>query len=180
MITLSSLGAPPMNPPLNPAGEYRPQSVLIAQERSMLIDELAALPARVLAVVQPLSSSQLDTRYRNWTVRQIVHHLPDSHLHSYIRFKWALTEDHPTIKPYDESRCSEDAKTGSVQEPLALLVAIHARWVQLLRTMQAEQFARTFYHPESKKTLTLDEILGYYTWHGRHHLAQIQWVISQK
>jgi uncharacterized damage-inducible protein DinB len=132
--------------------------------------------------VAGLSDGQLDTLYRNWTVRQIVHHLADSHVNSYVRFKWALTEDLPTIKAYDEGRWAglDDSRSGDVRAPLALLHGLHARWVQLLRSMSDGQFARCFVHPETGRTVSLGEALCYYAWHGEHHTAQVLWLRRQR
>ena len=129
-----------------------------------------------------LDDAQLNTKYRNWTIRQIVHHLADSHLHSYTRFKLTLTEDQPTIKPYDESRWSElpDAVSGPIGPSLTLYAALHDRWTQLLRAMTSDQFARSFYHPESGKTVSLNDALQYYAWHARHHTALIGWLREQQ
>jgi len=151
------------------------------RNREELIAVIAAAPAALRKAVAGLTESQLDTRYRNWTVRQIVHHLADSHVNSYIRFKWTLTEERPTIKAYDEGRWAalEDSRRGDVSAPLALLEGLHARWVQLLRSMAAEQLARSFVHPESGDVVTLHAALCYYAWHCRHHTGQIQWLRQQ-
>src|SRR5881394_3397863 len=120
-----------MESPQYPAGAYTPEDDYPAQRRDELIAVIEAAPAALRQAVAGLSEAQLDTRYRNWTIRQIVHHLADSHVNSYIRFKWTLTEDHPTIKAYDEGRWAalEDSRTGDVRAPLAMLEAMHARWV---------------------------------------------------
>jgi hypothetical protein len=148
------------------------------QRRAEYVAVLAGTPAALRGLVGGLSDRQLDARYRNWTVRQIVHHLADSHVNSYVRFKWALTEDRPTIKAYDEGRWAElqDARTGDVRAPLALLEGLHTRWVQLLRSLTEPQFARSFVHPETGTTVSLNAALCYYAWHCRHHTAQIAWV----
>jgi uncharacterized damage-inducible protein DinB len=128
--------------------------------------------------VRGLDDAQLDTPYRpdGWTVRQVIHHLPDSHLNAYVRFKLALTEVEPTIKPYDEKAWAElpDGRGPLVAESLALLDALHARWVYMLRAMSAGDFARTLIHPERPDApMTLDVMLALYAWHGRHHAAQV-------
>lgn len=171
-----------MLPPQNPSGEYVPEPRISAERRAALIAEVAETPAAMKAAVAGLTEAQLDTKYRNWTIRQIVHHLPDSHVNCYVRFKWTLTEETPTIKPYDETRWSDlaDSRTGDISIPLGLLTAIHASWVQLLRKMTPEQFTRAFHHPETGQTRSLDEILGLYAWHGRHHIAQINWRRKQE
>lgn len=144
--------------------------------RAARIAEIDETPAKLRAAVAGLSASQLDTPYRpeGWSVRQVVHHLPDSHANAYVRFKLALTEDSPTIKPYLEARWAElpDTRETPVEVSLALLEALHRRWVILLRGMTAEDFARPLQHPE-KGRLTLDQMLALYAWHGRHHVAQV-------
>lgn len=159
-----------------PIGRFRAQSRLAAEERNALIEQIAALPAELRAAVSDLTDDQLDTPYRpgGWTVRQVVHHVPDSHLNSYVRFKLALTEDEPAIKGYDEAAWSElpDARTADVAVSLALLEALHRRWTLLLRSFGEEQFARSFQHPKLG-LVTLETNLQLYAWHGRHHLAHI-------
>jgi uncharacterized damage-inducible protein DinB len=144
--------------------------------RAARIAEIDETPAKLRAAVAGLSASQLDTPYRpeGWSVRQVVHHLPDSHANAYVRFKLALTEDSPTIKPYLEARWAElpDTRETPVEVSLALLEALHRRWVILLRAMTAEDFARPLQHPE-KGRLTLDQMLALYAWHGRHHVAHV-------
>ncbi len=161
-----------------PIGRFERPAQLTTPERSALIDTIAAAPAALRAAVHGLSGTQLDTPYRpeGWTVRQVVHHVPDSHLNSYVRFRLALTEEQPTIKPYDEARWAElpDAKGPLVAESLALLEALHARWVSLLRAMTPAEFARTLVHPERPGApMTLDMMVALYAWHGRHHVAHI-------
>ena len=171
-----------MEPPQHPAGAYVPEEHYGSQRREEFIAAIATAPAAVRDAVAGLSEDQLDTRYRNWTLRQIVHHLADSHVNSYIRFKWALTEERPTIKAYDEGRWAalEDACTGDLRAPLALLEGLHARWVQLLRSMTEAQFDRSFLHPETGQSVSLRAALSYYVWHGRHHTAQIRWLRGQR
>jgi uncharacterized damage-inducible protein DinB len=169
-------------PPQNPAGEYVREIDLSPTRRTELIAQFEAAPVELRKLVSKLSDSQLDTLYKNWSIRQITHHLADSHCNSYIRFKVALTEVNPTIKPYDETKCSElpDAKHGPISQPLALLEAVHARHVQCLKSMTNADFSRTYFHPESNKSYRLDEALNLYAWHSRHHTAQIKWIIDQK
>jgi uncharacterized damage-inducible protein DinB len=167
--------------PQYPAGPFKPEAGLGSERRAELIAEIQSAPATLRKAVAGLLEDQLDTRYKNWTIRQIVHHLADSHVNSYIRFKWTLTEGRPTIKAYDEGRWAalEDSRTGDIRAPLALLEGLHARWVQLLRSMTEEQFARSFIHPETGDVVTLEAALCYYAWHGRHHTGQIQWLREQ-
>src|SRR5438309_10227430 len=129
------------DPPQFPAGPFNAGESPDTRRREAWIDEIQRAPARLREAVSGLTDEQLDTKYRNWTIRQIVHHVADSHLNSYIRFKLALTEERPTIKPYDEGRWAAlpDARAGDVGPPLALLDAVHGRFVQLLRTMTDDQ-----------------------------------------
>src|SRR5579884_2030774 len=167
-----------MTAPQYPAGPFVPDERYSEERRQESITVLEQAPAALRAAVAGLSEEQLDTRYRNWSIRQIVHHMADSHVNSYVRFKLALTEDRPTIKPYDEGRWAAlaDSRTGDVAAPLLLLEGLHARWVQLLRSLTEEQFARTFFHPESGETVSLADALASYAWHCRHHTAQITWL----
>ena len=148
-------------------------------DRAAWIEVLAAAPTRLRAAVAGLDDTQLDTPYREggWTVRQVVHHLPDSHLNSYIRFKWALTEDAPVIKPYFEDRWAElPDSSAPLEVSLSLLAALHGRWTTLLRAMTTEDFARTFVHPETgpqTPAASLGFSLCLYAWHSEHHLAHI-------
>ncbi len=135
-----------------------------------------AAPAALRAAVAGLADAQLDTQYRvgGWTVRQVVHHVPDSHMQAYIRFKLALTEDEPTIKPYHEDRWAElPDSAGAIEPSLSLLESVHARWTNLMRAMTEDQWSRTYFHPEQGRALRLDAVLGMYAWHGRHHAAHV-------
>jgi len=159
-----------------PVGKLELKASLDPEERVAAISQIAETPARLREAVAGLSQEQLDTPYRpgGWTVRQVVHHVPDSHMNSYIRFKLALTEDAPTIKPYDEARWAElaDSRDTPVEVSLALLESLHQRWDVLLRSMQPGDFSRRLRHPEMGE-MTLDGALGMYSWHGRHHVAHI-------
>jgi uncharacterized damage-inducible protein DinB len=172
----------PGTPPADPAGEFLPADSLTEQQRRSQISVIARAPGFLKAAVLDLTAEQLNTRYINWSIRQIVHHLADSHVHSYIRFKFALTELNPTIKPYDETATAElpDSRLGDVAPALALFDGIHSRWLQLLQSMNAEQFSRTFFHPATGQTVTLDRALSYYAWHCRHHTAQIEWLRRER
>ena len=159
-----------------PIGKFEAASGTTHEQRHVLIDSIAGAPARLRAAIADLSAEQLDEPYRpgGWTVRQVVHHLPDSHLNAYTRFKLGLTEAEPTIKPYDENRWAqlEDGCHADPEISVVLLEALHRRWVAFLRSVQSEDFARTLKHPEIG-TLTLDALLQEYEWHGRHHIAHI-------
>ncbi len=161
-----------------PIGRFSRPVDVTAAERAGYIEAVAAAPAALRDAARGLDDAQLDTPYRpdGWTVRQVIHHLPDSHLNAYVRFKLALTEIEPTIKPYDEKAWAElpDGRGPLVAESLALLDALHARWVYMLRAMRAGDFARTLVHPERPEApMTLDVMLALYAWHGRHHVAQV-------
>lgn len=142
------------------------------------IAQLEALPVNLEDLVSDLTEVQLDTPYRpeGWTVRQVVHHLADSHHHSYIRFKWALTEDRPEIKAYEEKAWANlfDAKTAPIGLSLNHLKAVHAKLVYLLRGLTEEDLEKTFVHPEDKAEVSIKENIGKYAWHGCHHLAHIE------
>jgi hypothetical protein len=164
--------------PRYPIGRFeRPTTSLTAAQRAAAIDTIAKAPAELRAAVRGLNDSQLDTPYRDggWTVRQVVHHVPDSHLNAYVRFKLALTEDTPTIKPYDEAKWAEleDGRSALVDESLTLLESLHLRWVYLLRRMQPADFSRVLTHPDWKGPMSLDVLLALYSWHSRHHVAHI-------
>ena len=167
-----------MSPPQFPAGAYTPEPNPLPARRAELIAEVAELPAAARAAVAGLSRDQIDTKYRNWTVRQIIHHLADSHMNAFLRFRWALTEDAPAIKPYDETLWSEltETRTADVELSLKLLDGLHARWALLLRSLSDADFARTYFHPQYQKTTTLTEALGLYAHHGLHHVGQVRWL----
>ena len=162
--------------PRYPIGHYTPPEFIDAETRTKWIADLQALPLHLSDAVRGLSEQQLDTSYRpeGWTVRQLVHHLADSHLNSYTRFRLALTENSPAIKPYDEKSWAElpDAKQAPIDLSLSLIAGLHARWILLLSSMPEAEFARTFKHPEWGE-IRLDWTLGLYAWHSRHHVAHI-------
>lgn len=158
-----------------PIGKFTKVPALSAAERSACIEQIVAAPANFRKAVAGLNDAQLDTPYREggWTVRQVAHHLPDSHMNAYMRFKWGLTEESPAIKTYEEK---DWAKTPETRAPIAmsldLLAALHLRWVALLRGMRPEDFARTIQHPDWGLA-SLDAMLALYAWHGRHHTAHV-------
>lgn len=165
-----------MTDPRYPIGKFQRQQAITDQERSECIRNIAEAPATLREVIRGLNEQQLNTSYRDggWTVRQVVHHLPDSHLNAYVRFKLAMTEDTPAVKTYHEDLWAElhDARTADVATSLALLESLHARWVMFLRSMSASDFAKTFHHPDHG-VMNLDFLVQLYAWHGRHHIAQI-------
>jgi DinB superfamily len=159
-----------------PVGKFqRPQSLSDAQ-RTDAIDAIAATPAKLRAAVRGLNESQLDTPYRpdGWTVRQVVHHVPDSHANAYTRFKLALTEDVPTIKPYDENAWAKlgDVRSTPIETSLVLLESLHDRWVRLLRSIAPADFDRRLKRPENGE-MNLHQLLALYAWHGDHHVAHV-------
>jgi hypothetical protein len=159
-----------------PIGEFKYEAPLTDAERQACLAIIEETPARMRAAVAGLNEEQLDTPYRpeGWTVRQVVHHVPESHLNSYIRFKLALTEDEPTIKPYYEDRWAqlEDASEAPIALSLDLLEALHGRWIWFLRSLKPEDFKCTFRHPELG-IVSLDKNIALYAWHGPHHVAHI-------
>jgi uncharacterized damage-inducible protein DinB len=158
-----------------PIGRYVARTHFTDASRRAAIQAIAEAPARLRTAVQGLDDSQLDTPYRpgGWTVRQVVHHVPDSHLNAYIRFKLGLTEAEPRIKPYDETRWAElPDSSGPVAVSLDLLAALHTRWVSLLEQTAGPDFGRTLFHPELG-VVRLDDLLEQYAWHGHHHVAQV-------
>ena len=165
-----------MTDPRYPIGKFHYDGPLTTEQKQTFLDEVARTPASLRAAIKGLSDYQLDTPYREggWTVRQVVHHVPDSHMNSYVRFKLALTEDEPTIKPYAEDRWAKlaDTKATPVEVSLTLLDSLHDRWVRLLRSLSPDDWKRTFRHPELGP-MTLEKTLALYAWHGRHHVAHI-------
>jgi len=160
----------------HPIGRYQPPDKITQEQRTEWIRTLAELPFNLRKAIDGLTDAQLDTPYRpgGWTVRQLIHHLADSHMNSYVRFRLALTEDAPTIKPYDEAKWAEltDAASGPIQPSLQLLESLHSRLVSLLESFSEADYARTFVHPE-RGNVRLDWNLGLYAWHSLHHVAHI-------
>ena len=165
-----------MADPRFPIGKFHYEGAPSEDQRRKFIDEIEHMPTAIRAAVQGLSPEQLDTPYREggWNVRQVVHHVPESHMNAYIRFKLALTEDEPTIKPYAEDRWARlaDVQTTPIEVSLVLLESLHTRWVRLLRSLDEEEWKRTFKHPELGP-VSLEKNLAIYAWHGRHHTAHI-------
>ena len=159
-----------------PIGPFQFGLPVSTQERSLYLAQVEEAPAKLRAAVANLSDSQLDTPYRDggWTVRQVVHHLPDSHLNWYVRAKLALTEDEPTIQPFSENLWAElrDGRTGDIEPSLRILEGIHARTVLFFEALPSQEWTRKFFHPE-RGSLTIENILPALAWHSRHHTAHI-------
>ena len=159
-----------------------PTEPLLAAERAVLLQQITELPAQLTAAAQAVGGERLQLPYRpgGWTGRQVIHHLADSHMNCYFRFRLALTEDNPTVRPYDEQAWAElpDVAATPITVSLALLEALHTRWVTLLQHLSAAQWQRTFYHPGSERTITLDQALALYAWHGQHHLTHLKSLVA--
>jgi len=165
-----------MNDLRYPIGKFCYDGDLTEDRKRACLDEMARAPAQLRAAVKGLSDAQLDTPYRpgGWTVRQVVHHVPDSHMNAYIRFKLALTEAEPTIKPYEQQLWAElaDTKSTPIEVSLTMLDSLHDRWVRLLRSLTPQDWKRKFQHPELG-TVGLEKNLALYAWHGKHHVAHV-------
>jgi len=159
-----------------PVGKWVKQPSVSAAECAAMIQDIASAPAALASAVKGLTDAQLDTPYRDggWTPRQIVHHVADSHMNAYIRFKLGMTEDNPTIKPYDEKTWAEtlDGRTAPVDMSLPMIDSLHRRWVQFMTSIDQADMARTVMHPE-RGPMKLSDLLQLYSWHGRHHTAHI-------
>lgn len=165
----------------DPVGRFAAPETITPELLTGWSTEIAVLPEALRTILRRLRPGQLDTPYRpgGWTVRQLVHHLPDSHMNAYVRFRWALTEDRPLIKAYDEASWAElpDAASAPIDISLNLLDAVYRRWLALLERLDPALLRREFLHPESGP-VTLEQMLGMYAWHGRHHLAPIGLVVG--
>jgi len=168
-----------------PIGRFKSQLVYsYAKHTQEHISQIQSLPQRLKQVVEKLSEDQLNTPYRpeGWTVRQLIHHIVDSHINSYVRYRWALTEETPIIKAYDEKSWAllPDAQEAPVVLSLHLLEALHARWSALLVAMTEDDFQRELAHPDWEKNLSLSLMTHLYSWHGNHHLAHVTSLIERK
>lgn len=160
-----------------PEGKFSFNANADTKEIEHWISQIKKLPSDVRNAVKGLSEEQLNTTYREggWTVKQVVHHLADSHINAYVRIKLALTENHPTIKPYEEAKWAElvDAKNLPVEISLSLLDSLHARWVHVLKQLSANEYEKTVFHPESKRDMSVKFLISLYAWHSKHHTAHI-------
>ena len=165
-----------------PIGEYEAPAVIDREQRTIWMDTIAELPVKLADTVALMSLQQLNSPYRagGWTGKQVVHHIADSHINSYMRFKLSLTEDIPTIRPYDEKLWAEtpDGTEDDVSGSVELIRWLHVRLVKVLRNMTDSEWNKSFYHPESKMEARLDWNLGMYAWHGEHHLAHLKLIIA--
>lgn len=167
-----------------PIGKFEASSSISVEQVSEWINILEHYPNRLELLVKELSTNQLETPYRpgGWTVRQVIHHVADSHNHSYIRFKWALTEETPIIKPYLEKEWAAlfDTRTAPIELSLNHLSAVHAKLVYLLKGLSSPDLKRSFIHPESKESTTIEENIGRYVWHGNHHYSHIKNLLQRE
>ncbi len=169
--------------PRYPIGKYTAKEVISPEELTGFLERISSLPSRLESAISGLSQIQLDTPYRDggWTVRQVIHHVADSHMNAYIRVKWALTEESPTIKPYDEKGwATTPENTEDPSLSIALIKALHAKWTLLLSKLSSTELGRDFVHPATKRSARLDQLAAMYAWHGDHHLAHITELKKQK
>ena len=169
--------------PRYPIGKYAAKEAFTIEEQQEFLERIASLPDRVADAIRGFTEAQLDTPYRDdgWTVRQVIHHIADSHMNAYIRVKWTLTETSPTIKAYDEKGWATTPETSADPSlSIAMLKALHTKWVALLRGLSAQELCRNFIHPATNKSTRLDQLMAMYAWHGDHHLAHITELKKQK
>lgn len=161
-----------------PIGDFKAPEAVSEKDRARYIQTIALAPSRLRDAVEGLTDAQLDTSYRQggWTIRQVVHHVPDSHMNAYIRFKLALTENDPVIKPYDEAAWAllRDTSETPIEVSLSLLDSLHRRWVVLMRGLSATEWQRRFVHPEYGWTQKIEQTLALYAWHSEHHIAHVK------
>jgi DinB superfamily len=169
--------------PRFPIGKFRAPESFSVEDRERWIGIIASAPARLRTAVTGLSVAQLDTPYREggWTIRQVVHHVPESHMNAYIRFKLALTETDPVVKPYDEAAWARlnDVAAAPIEASLGLLDCLHQRWVVLMRGMASEEWKRQFIHPEYGRGMSLEHTLALYAWHSDHHIAHVKQALAE-
>ena len=167
-----------------PIGHFAKPEFIVAKDIEYWIETIALFPSRIKKITSNLSTEELHWRYRpeGWKIKQVVHHCADSHMNSFIRFKLALTEDNPTIKPYDEAKWATltDGDCDDISASLLILEGIHARWTILLKSFDESHLSKTFTHPESKKRYELKEAIGLYAWHCNHHFAHIEQALLYK
>jgi hypothetical protein len=166
-----------------PFGRFQSADHYTEEERNSNIKVLEQLTSVLEKIVLQIGRENLDISYRpgGWNARQVIHHIADSHMNAYIRLKWTLTEDTPTIKPYDQEKWSAlpDSLSAPIEASLLLLKGVHTRFVLLLRSLKPEDFSKAFYHPENKRHITIEQLIALYAWHGRHHCAHLE-IIAKK
>lgn len=167
-----------------PIGKEEIPEEITSVEIKDWIDDISELPQKLKEAVNKISKKQLDTPYRpeGWTLKQLIHHIADSHMSALLRFKWALTEDEPTIKAYDEKTFAElyDSRLAPVEISLDLISSLHGKWVILLENMSTDDFEKTYVHPETGRRFSLKQSLGHYSWHSRHHYAHLHNLLQKK
>jgi hypothetical protein len=166
-----------------PIGKFTPKVKYDASHIASYIDRIETAPKKIETVFSKLNAQDLETPYRpgGWTVKQVLHHIPDSHLNAYIRIKWAITEDTPLIKAYDEKLWAETPETKlDPTVSIVFLKALHQKWVVLLRNLAPTDFQKSFIHPETGNSIGLDRMIHLYAWHGEHHLGQILLVAGKR
>jgi hypothetical protein len=168
--------------PQYPIGKFRAPESVSPEDRALYVEAIASAPARLRAAAIGITATQLDTPYREggWTIRQVIHHIPESHMNAYIRFKLALTEADPVIKPYDEAAWARlgDVAVAPIETSIVLLESLHQRWVVLMRLLSGDDWRKRFVHPEYGQARTLEQTLALYAWHGDHHIAHVKSVVG--
>jgi hypothetical protein len=168
--------------PQYPIGKFRAPESVSPEDRALYVEAIASAPARLRAAASGITATQLDTPYREggWTIRQVIHHIPESHMNAYIRFKLALTEADPVIKPYDEAAWARlgDVAVAPIETSIVLLESLHQRWVVLMRLLSGDDWRKRFVHPEYGQARTLEQTLALYAWHGDHHIAHVKSVVG--
>ncbi len=167
-----------------PIGKFNAKAFSSDTDLNQAIEDIAGLPVEFEKAINSLSNEQLDTPYRpgGWTIKQLVHHVVDSHINAYVRMKIALTEKDPTIRPYEEGEWAklEDTATTPVKISLDMLSLLHKRWVNLIRSLDSTQLTKKYYHPGDKEWVNLKTMIGMYAWHGNHHLAHVTELIKRE
>lgn len=167
-----------------PIGKYKAPETVSHEQRTHWMEELKAFPGEFRMLAQSLTQKQMDSSYREggWTGLQVIHHVSDSHMNAYLRFRWAMSEDHPMIKAYNEAAWAamEDYKTLDPEVSLSFIKAIHDKWFELQRHMSDEDWGKTYRHPEDGKTYQLDKVLGLYVWHGNHHMTHLKIIQTEQ
>jgi hypothetical protein len=168
--------------PQYPIGKFHLPESVSPEDRSRLIETIRVAPTRLRAAASGISAAQLDTPYHEggWTIRQVIHHIPESHMNAYIRFKLALTETDPVIKPYDEAAWARlsDVTVAPIEASIVLLESLHQRWVVLMQGLSGDDWLKRYVHPEYGESRTLEQTLALYAWHGDHHIAHVKSVVG--